>query len=138
MDLAFSLEHNRYRAMISGALGERHASGPMLTWQKRARAGALVVVVGVVAVVFATTRRREDPPAPAPVNRVDPAAVVESSGAFLVQVKGERETVTIRANKQLTYPDGSTVFSSKGSSSAGKTSSRRAEAELEKTRRTSI
>ena len=34
--------------------------------------------------------------------------MVESSGAFLVQVKGERETVTIRAEKQLSYPDGST------------------------------
>jgi lipopolysaccharide export system protein LptA len=34
--------------------------------------------------------------------------VVESSGAFLVQVKGERETVTIRADKQLSYSDGST------------------------------
>ena len=80
----------------------------MLTWQKRARVAALVVAVGVVAAVFATTRRREEPPPPAPVTRVDPAAVVESSGAFLVQVKGERETVTIRANKQLSYPDGST------------------------------
>ena len=50
----------------------------------------------------------EAPPAQAAVPRVDPAAVVESSGAFLVQVKGERETVTIRADKQLSYPDGST------------------------------
>jgi LPS export ABC transporter protein LptC len=80
----------------------------MLTWQRRARAGALVVVVGVLATVFFSTRRREEPPPPAPVTRIDPAAVVESSGAFLVQVKGERETVTIRADKQLSYPDGST------------------------------
>ena len=80
----------------------------MLTWQKRARVVALVVAVGVVAAVFLTTRRREEPAPLAPVSRVDPAAVVESSGAFLVQVKGERETVTIRANTQLSYPDGST------------------------------
>jgi LPS export ABC transporter protein LptC len=68
----------------------------------------LVVAIGVAVAVFATTRRREAPPAPAAINRVDPAAVVESSGAFLIQVKGERETVTIRAEKQLSYPDGST------------------------------
>jgi len=80
----------------------------MLTWQKRARLAVLVVAVGVILAVFATTRRREQPPPPASVPRVDPAAVIESSGAFLVQVKGERETVTIRAAKQLSYPDGST------------------------------
>jgi LPS export ABC transporter protein LptC len=79
----------------------------MLSWQKRARIAALVVAVGVVAVVIATTRRREEPPPRPPVTRLDPAAAVESSGAFLVQLKGERETVTIRANKQLAYPDGS-------------------------------
>ncbi|HKY19740.1 MAG TPA: LPS export ABC transporter periplasmic protein LptC, partial [Vicinamibacterales bacterium] len=78
-----------------------------MSWQKRARLLLLVVAVGVAAAVFVTTRRRETPPPPAAVPRVDPAAVVESSGAFLVQVKGDRETVTIRADKQLSYPDGS-------------------------------
>lgn len=79
-----------------------------MSWQKRARWLLLVVGVGVAAAVFVTTSRREAPPAQVAVPRVDPAAVVESSGAFLVQVKGERETVTIRADKQLSYPDGST------------------------------
>ena len=69
---------------------------------------ALVVAVGVAAAVFLTTRRREAPAPRAPVSRVDPAAVVESSGAFLVQVKGEQENRQIRADKQLSYPDGST------------------------------
>ena len=78
-----------------------------MSWQKRARLVVLVVAVGVAAAVFITTRSREAPPPPPAVPRVDPTSVVESSGAFLVQVKGERETVTIRADKQLSYPDGS-------------------------------
>jgi LPS export ABC transporter protein LptC len=80
----------------------------MLGWQKRARLFVLAIAVSVIAVVFVTTRRREEPPPPAPVERGDPAATVESSGAFLVQVKGERETVRIEAEKQYSYPDGST------------------------------
>ena len=79
-----------------------------MSWQRRLRAILLVVGVGVAAAVFVTTGRRETPAARPPVPREDPAAVVESAGAFLVQVKGERETVTIRAEKQLSYPDGST------------------------------
>ena len=69
----------------------------MVRWQKRARWFVLAIAVGVVAVVFFTTRRREAPPPPAPIERGDPAATVESQGAFLVQVKGERETVRVEA-----------------------------------------
>jgi LPS export ABC transporter protein LptC len=79
-----------------------------MNWQKRARLFVLAIAVGVVAVVFLTTRRRDVPPPPAPIERGDPAATVESSGAFLVQVKGERETVRVEAEKQYSYPDGST------------------------------
>jgi hypothetical protein len=78
-----------------------------MTWQKRARLLVLLIAIGVAVAVFVTTRRREDPSPPAPVTRADPAAVVESSGAVIVQVKGERETVTIRAKKQFSYQDGS-------------------------------
>ena len=62
----------------------------MLIWQRRARWLVLAVAVAVVAVVFATTRRRDDLPPPEPVARIDPAAIVESSGSDIVQVKGER------------------------------------------------
>ena len=79
-----------------------------MIWQKRARLFVLAIAVGVVAVVFFTTRRREQPPPSVPVERGDPAATIESSGAFLVQVKGERETVRVEADKQYSYPDGST------------------------------
>jgi LPS export ABC transporter protein LptC len=77
-----------------------------MAWQKRARLVAVLVAVGVGATVLITTRRREPPPAPRPVSRVDPAAVVESSGAIVRQVKGERENFRLEADKQLSYPDG--------------------------------
>ena len=80
----------------------------MLAWQKRARWAVLALAAVVIGAVFLTTRRREEPPPPEPIARVDPAAVIESSGARMVQVKGERETVRIEAEKQLSYPDGST------------------------------
>src|SRR4026209_1950948 len=80
----------------------------MITWQKRARLFVLAVAVGVIAVVFFTTRRRQEAPPPTPIERGDPAATVESSGAFLVQFKGDRETVRVEAEKQFAYPDGST------------------------------
>jgi LPS export ABC transporter protein LptC len=79
-----------------------------MLWQKRARLFVLALAVGVVAVVFLTTRRREEPPPPKPLERGDPAATIESRGAFVVQVKGDRETVRVEAEKQYAYPDGST------------------------------
>jgi LPS export ABC transporter protein LptC len=79
----------------------------MVAWQKRARLFVLAIAVGVVAVVFFTTRRRGEPPPATPIERGDPAATVESSGAHLVQFKGERETVRVEAEKQYSYPDGS-------------------------------
>lgn len=80
----------------------------MLAWQKRARAVTVVVAVGVAAAVFVTTRPREAPPAPPPVPRVDPTAVVESSGAIVRQVTGEKENFRLDAKKQLSYSDGAT------------------------------
>lgn len=80
----------------------------MLAWQKRARVAVAVVAVGVAATVFVTIRRREAPPAPVPVPRVDPRAVVESSGAIVRQVTGEKETFRLDAEKQLSYSDGAT------------------------------
>jgi LPS export ABC transporter protein LptC len=79
-----------------------------VSWQKRARLVVMAVAVAVVAVVFLTTRRREEPPPPAPIERGDPAATIESFGAFIKQVKGEHETVRVEAEKQYSYPDGST------------------------------
>jgi hypothetical protein len=63
----------------------------MLAWQRRARTLIAAVAVIVSVTVFLTTHRRQPPPAGAGVARVDPAAVIESSGAFVRDVKGDRE-----------------------------------------------
>lgn len=80
----------------------------MLAWQRRARLGAVAVAVAVSAAVFFSSRRREAPAVPPAVARVDPAAVVESSGAFVREVKGEKERFRVAADRQLTYSDGTT------------------------------
>jgi LPS export ABC transporter protein LptC len=79
----------------------------MVAWQKRARLLVLVIAIGVGSAVYLTTGRREPPPPPAQVERADPAATVESTGSYLVQIKGAREHFSISADKQFSYPDGS-------------------------------
>ena len=56
----------------------------MIPWQRAARMLTVAVAVTVSVAVFLTTHRRQPPLAPPSVPRVDPAAVVESSGASLV------------------------------------------------------
>jgi LPS export ABC transporter protein LptC len=80
----------------------------MLSWQGRARLLTVAVAVTVSAAVLVTTRRRQAPPVPPSVARADPAAVVESSGTFVRDVKGERERFRVEAGRQLTYSNGTT------------------------------
>src|SRR5438046_1749600 len=80
----------------------------MQVWQRNARLFVVAVAVTVSAAVFLTGRRREPPPSAAAVHRVDPAAVVESSGAFVRDVKGAKERFRVEAGRQLTYSDGRT------------------------------
>ena len=80
----------------------------MLVWQRRAR---FVVAAGGIAaalVVFVTTRQREAPPVGPALPRVNSSAVVESSGAFVRQLGGEKEHFRIEADRQLTYANGVT------------------------------
>ena len=80
----------------------------MAAWQRRARTLVAAVALTVLALVFLTTQRRQPPPTPPAVSRADPAAVIESSGAFVRDVKGERERFRVEAERQLTYSDGTT------------------------------
>jgi lipopolysaccharide export system protein LptA len=80
----------------------------MQVWQRNARLFVVAVAVTVSAAVFLNGRRREPPPVAASVHRVDPAAVVESSGAIVRDVKGEKERFRVEAGRQLTYSDGRT------------------------------
>jgi lipopolysaccharide export system protein LptA len=79
----------------------------MATWQRRAR-----LFIGVFALIFAGVvalhfRRRAPGPDPSTISRMDPRAVVQSTGGHLVSVKGTREDVAIDYEKELTYSDGS-------------------------------
>src|SRR5581483_10379686 len=80
----------------------------MVLWQRRARLITVAVGVTVTAAVLVTSRRRPPPPVPPVVARVDPTATIESSGAFVRDVKGARERFRVEAARQLTYSNGRT------------------------------
>ena len=77
----------------------------MQSWQRSAR-----LVIAVFGVVFAIVvarelRRRDASPANKGVVRSDPNAVIETTGGTLTQWKATREDVSVKYQKQLTYPD---------------------------------
>jgi LPS export ABC transporter protein LptC/lipopolysaccharide transport protein LptA len=79
-----------------------------MRWQKWAR--LLVAIVGIAAavVVYATMGERTKLiPATAPA-RIDPKAIIESSGNVVQQVRGTRQDYLIEAERQLTYEGGAT------------------------------
>ena len=79
-----------------------------MKWQKWAR--FLVAAIGIAAavVVYATMGERVKPvPATAPA-RIDPKALIESSGNVVQQVRGTKQDYLIEAERQLTYEGGLT------------------------------
>ena len=79
-----------------------------MRWQKWAR--FLVAAIGIAAavVVYATMGERAKlVPATAPA-RIDPKAVIESSGNIVQQVRGTKQDYLIEAERQLTYEGGLT------------------------------
>lgn len=79
----------------------------MAKWQRRARLIIAVFAVGFAVVVVFAYKRRPPAPAAAAVPRLDPAAVLESTGGRVERFKLSREDVRIEYEKQLTYADGS-------------------------------
>lgn len=79
-----------------------------MAWQKRAR---LVLAVGGIAVaagVYMAIGERETPAAAPPPVRLDPKAVLESSGNIVRQVRGAKLDFVIQAERVLTYEGGTT------------------------------
>ena len=77
----------------------------MSSWQRRTR-----FLIGVFAVLFATvvlfTIRERSEPVPVAFERIDPEAVVESTGMEIIQMLGGEQDYTVDAERQFTYEDG--------------------------------
>jgi LPS export ABC transporter protein LptC len=80
----------------------------MTPWQKRARAGMALVAIAVTGVVLYTVRPRESAAPPAPVERLDPAARIETRGGDVIQLKGDRRDLRVEFQGQVTYDNGQT------------------------------
>src|SRR3954466_3026983 len=79
-----------------------------MRWQKWAR--FFVAIVGVAAAVGGdpTMGERVKPIRSAAPTRIDPKALIESSGNVVQQVRGTRQDYLIEAERQLTYAGGAT------------------------------
>src|SRR5258705_12030748 len=81
-----------------------------MKWQKWGRFLAAMIGIAAAVVVYATMGERVKViPATAP-SRIDPKAVIESSGNVVQQVRGFRQDYLIEAERQLTYEGGATKF----------------------------
>ena len=80
----------------------------MSSWQKRAQLGLAVGAVSVIGAVGYTLRPREVRVAPAPIERLDPKATVETRGGDVIQLKGSRQDARIEFERQVTYEGGET------------------------------
>lgn len=79
-----------------------------MKWQKWARVLAAAIGIAAAVVVYATMGERAKlVPATAPA-RIDPKAVIESSGNVVQQVRGTKQDYLIEAERQLTYEGGLT------------------------------
>src|SRR5882672_4029495 len=79
-----------------------------MKWQKWGRFLAAMIGIAAAVVVYATMGERVKLiPATAPA-RIDPKAVIESSGNIVQQVRGTRQDYLIEAERQLTYEGGLT------------------------------
>jgi len=78
-----------------------------MKWQRRARLIIAVLAVAFAVVVAFAYKRRPPAPAAAAVPRLDPSAVLESTGGRVERFRLSREDVRVEYEKQLTYADGS-------------------------------
>jgi LPS export ABC transporter protein LptC/lipopolysaccharide transport protein LptA len=79
----------------------------MTRWQRRAR--WLIGLFAITFAVFVARQFRSRPQAPVSTTpmRVDPGAVVETTGGNFMRFNGQREDVHVKSEKQLIYADGS-------------------------------
>lgn len=80
----------------------------MARWQRNARFVLAVIFVSVIAAVLLLMRQRTPPLPPPAAERIDPAAVFETRGGDVVQLKGDRRDVRVEFDSQVVYDDGRT------------------------------
>ena len=88
----------------------RRRRGRRFPWQRVARIGLAVGLVGFGTLVFLGLQERAEPVAARVVDRADPDAVIESTGVELVQTADGQENFALSATRQATYDDGSVRF----------------------------
>src|SRR6266550_7894974 len=81
-----------------------------MRWQRRGRFAAAIVGIASAVVLYATMGERVKQTVAPPPKRIDPNAIIESSGNVLQQVRGTRQDYIIEAERQLTYQGGATKF----------------------------
>ena len=79
-----------------------------MKWQKLARLIVATIGIAAAVVVYATMGERVKPVAVTEPTRLDPKAIIESSGNVVQQVRGSRQDFLIEADRQLTYEGGTT------------------------------
>ena len=85
---------------------ENDSDRTMIAWQHSARLGFAVFTAVFAGVVYFAMGTRPPAPTSVVVERADPNAVIESTGAVVTQAKGTDEDFKIEAARQLTYADG--------------------------------
>jgi lipopolysaccharide export system protein LptA len=79
-----------------------------MKWQKLARLIVATIGIAAAVVVYATMGERAKPVSVTEPTRLDPKAIIESSGNVVQQVRGSRQDFLIEADRQLTYEGGTT------------------------------
>jgi lipopolysaccharide transport protein LptA len=82
----------------------------MSPWQRRLRLFVGLFGIAFAIVVFFAIRPKQPNAGQAPVERVDPRAVVESAGGQVLEWGGTRQDFRIEYGQLLSYADGSTRF----------------------------
>ena len=77
-----------------------------MRWQKRARLVVAIFGIGVAGVVFFAIGEREQPKAAPAVERMDPNAVIETSGCDIRRLTAVRQDFRVTCDRQLAYEDG--------------------------------
>ena len=80
----------------------------MTAWRRYLRYALAVFIVGLGAAVLFGLRDRADPVRAVVVERADPDAVIQTRGSRIVQADAAGENLSVVADQQLTYSDGTT------------------------------